>query len=351
MGCRTRSAGGSRREPQAAIRRGARIDHNSVVVRRLWRPGPPYTNMPRSAASHPGVSVPPSLRTRRAPLRTAGALLALLPVLVLFARAAAAADGYSPDDTYLPQKREIGSPITDRLALTVSYIRAKVHTTLRIDPTGVPLGGTTLSGERDLALPSSNPDGRVELMVRMGERSRLRVDYLQLDRSGEAMLSHPIIFGNQTFPANEQLSSALDWKTMGFTYTYAFLQTDRFEAGAGLGVHLIEADAIGTVPTPYQSHESSAAGAFPTIALDAMWRISSRFAFTARGQYFGATVSGFTGSLGDYHGDFQYRWRSVLAVGAGYSYTRASFESLTHGSPGRYLMSVAGPELFARVSF
>lgn len=296
-----------------------------------------------------GSSPAAFLRHRRA--RAALLAAGVAAVGIVGAGIAAAADGYSPGDTYLPTDRAIGSPITDRLALRVSYLPAEVHTTMRIDPTGVPFGGTTLSGERDLALPQSNPDGRVELTVRIGERDRLRVDYLQLDRTGDTVLSRTVIFGNQIFFANDDVNTSLDWKTMGFTNTYAFLQTDRFEAGAGIGVHLIQADAIGSVPARFVSHETSESGAFPTLALDTMWRISRRFAFTARGQYFGATVKGFSGSLGDYHGDFQYRWRSVFAIGLGYSYTRASFQSVSHGTPGRITLSLAAPELFARVSF
>ncbi|MGH8220548.1 MAG: hypothetical protein ACREUT_18595 [Steroidobacteraceae bacterium] len=265
---------------------------------------------------------------------------------------AIAADGLSGSDAYVPHTRETGNPITDRVALRISYTQATAHTTLRVDPSGVPNGGTTVSGERDLGLPSSNPDGRVELMVRMGERNRLRVDYLQLDRTGDALLNRTIIFGNQTFLANGEAASSLNWKTMGFTDTYAFVQTRSFEAGAGLGVHLISADATGSVPALYQSHQTSEAGAFPSVALDMMWRISSRFAFTGRGQYFGATAGVFSGSFGEYHGDFQYRWRSPLAIGIGYSYTRASFQSVSHeGTPGRFVLSLAGPELFVRVSF
>ncbi|MGH8261611.1 MAG: hypothetical protein ACREUG_18185, partial [Steroidobacteraceae bacterium] len=123
------------------------------------------------------------------------------------------------------------------------------------------------------------------------------------------------------------------------------------EAGAGLGIHLIDADATGSVPATHQSHEASEAGAFPTLALDAMWRISSRFAFTGRGQYLGGTVHGYSGAYGDYHADFQYRWRAPFAVGLGYSYTRASFQAVKGSNPGRFAMSVAGPEIFARASF
>lgn len=289
---------------------------------------------------------------RALPAHCAAALLcAALIVCSGIPGRAAAADGYSADDGYVPRVREIGNPITDRLALTVAYVQAKAHTTLRIDPTGVPFGGTTVSGERDLGFASSNPDGRVGLVVRLGDRSRVRVDYLQLDRSGDARLGRTIVFGNQTFLVNNEAVSSLDWKSMGFTYTYAFLQTRRFEAGAGIGVHLLSGDVIGSVPALFQSHETSAAGALPTIALESMWRISSRFAFTGRGQYLGATLHTFSGSFGDYHADFQYRWRSPFAIGIGYSYTRVSFESVSHGSrPGRFVMSIGGPELIFRLS-
>jgi hypothetical protein len=296
------------------------------------------------------MSIAPA-RSSRPFRRVAVPLLLCAAATATAATAVRAADGYAADDAYLPRKRAVSSPITDRFALRATYIPATVHTVLRVDPKGVPLGGTTLSAERDLGLASSNPDGRLELMARLGERNRLRVDYVQLDRSGNAQLGRTIVFGDETFLANEEAHTTLNWKMMGFTYTRALVQTDRFEAGAGLGIHLIQVDAIGAVPALFESHETSEVGAFPTIALEAMWRISRRFAFTGRGQYFGTTINGFTGSLGDYHGDFQYRWRSALAIGVGYSYMRASFQSLTHGTPGRFTLSMAGPELFARVAF
>ena len=295
----------------------------------------------------------PSVTLRTLPVQLAAALAAFAALIVCSGAPgrAAAADGYSTSDTYVPAAREIGNPITDRLALRITYTPATAHTTLRIDPTGVPNGGTTLSGERDLGLAKTNQDGRVELMLRLGTRDRIRVDYLQLDRTGDALLTHTVVFGNQTFLANEEAVSTLNWKTMGFTYTHAFLQTRSVEVGAGVGVHLIQTDVLGTVPATFQSHETSSAGAYPTIALETMWRISSRFAFTGRGQYLPAETRGLTASYGDYHGDFQYRWRSPFAIGIGYSYMRANFQSITHSTPGRLTLSLAGPELFVRVSF
>jgi hypothetical protein len=260
------------------------------------------------------------------------------------------ANGATSADGYSPPSGSVG-PITDHFALLLAYFPATVHTQLRLDPTGTPYGGTPLSGENDLGLARKNPDGLLELTFRMRERNRMRVDYFQLDRSGNVLIGRTVVFGNETFDAGNAVQTTLDWKMMGFTYTHAFIQTDRFELGAGLGVHLLEADATGSDPTLIESHETATTGAFPTVALDAMWRISRRFAFTAHGQYFGKTIGRFSGSLGEYHGDFQYRWSPPFAIGLGYSYVRASFETVSGSTPGRIVLAVQGPEAFVRVSF
>jgi hypothetical protein len=276
---------------------------------------------------------------------------ACLAPLVAAADGSTGADGYTSADGYSPPGG-IASPITDHFDMLVAYFPATVHTRLRLDPTGVPYGGTPLSGEDDLGLARRNPDGLLELTFRMRERNRMRVDYFQLDRSGNVILGHQVVFANQTFAAGDAVNTTLDWKMMGFTYTRAFIQTDRFEVGAGIGVHLLDADVTGTDSTLAETHEAAQTGAFPTVALETMWRISSRFAFTGRGQYFGATVHQFSGSLGEYHGDFQYRWRPTFAVGLGYSYMRASFADPTSSStPGRIALAAQGPEMFVRVSF
>jgi hypothetical protein len=70
-----------------------------------------------------------------------------------------------------------------------------------------------------------------------------------------------------------------------------------------------------------------------------------------RAQYVRASLNGFSGSLGDYHGDFQYRWRRNFSIGLGYSYFRQSYENAAHTNTGLLIMAIQGPEAFLRVSF
>ena len=103
------------------------------------------------------------------------------------------------------------------------------------------------------------------------------------------------------------------------TYTYSVFKTDRFEAGFGAGIHMIEAHAEGGEPGTLNHEKSDNVGIFPTIALNAAYRISKRWAATIRGQQFSASPEKFDGKMADYHGDIQYRMRGNMAFGLGYS--------------------------------
>ncbi len=282
---------------------------------------------------------------------TAAALLAIqaLP-------AHAERDPWSGAPIKPDKSRKTTSPITDRFYVRGTFFNPALSTTLRIDTQSPAAGvagitGTTVSGERDLGMAARKPQGRIEIMFRLRERSRLRVDYFATDRGANHTISRDIQFGNETFLANDQVTSSLDWRQFGLTYTYSFIRTDRFEVGTGLAVYFLEADARGTVEAKQLRQEVTGAGAFPTIPLDLTWRISRRFALVVRGQYFKVSVNSFSGSLADYHSDFQYRWTPNFSVGAGYTIMRSSLDVNDANFPGAFRLNVRGPEAFFKVSF
>jgi len=245
----------------------------------------------------------------------------------------------------------VPSPITDRFAVRASFFDSIVHTSLRVDDNETATPGTLVNAERDLGLPERVYQGRVELYIRMRERNRLRVDYFESDRSGSQLLTKPIDFAGKTFLPGDQTFSELDLRMFGLTYTYSILRTERLELGGGLGVYLLQGDARGQVPARELSQEVSGVAPYPTFALDGTYLIARQFAFVARAQYVSDTVKNFSGMLGDYHADFQYRWRPNFAVGVGYSQLRLSFQVQGGSFPGFVSLDVSGPEAFFRVSY
>jgi hypothetical protein len=245
------------------------------------------------------------------------------------------------------------SPITDRFYVKGTYYPAHVKTIVQVNQHNAPPGifGTTLSAERDLGQTSRLNQGRVEMMFRFRQRNKIRVDWLEVDRTATHQINQNISFGNQTFLAAALLQSEIDWRIFTVTYTYEVIHNDRMELGLGLAAHLLQAEAMAQVNSTMQRQDVSGAGAFPTIPLDFVFRISRRWSVTWRGQYFHASLNNFDGYLADVHEDVQYRWKDNFAVGVGYQSIRAKLALNTGNFPGQFHMSLEGPELFFRVSF
>ena len=281
--------------------------------------------------------------------------LALAAAIFAFQAAPALAERDPNSGAPLPPstKHETPSPITDRFYVRGIYYAPHVNTQMHIDPHNAAPGvfGTSLNAERDLGLDSRLNQGRMELMFRLRERNKLRVDFLEVNRTATHQLAQAIDFGDEHFATNSLVSSFIDWRIFGLTYTYSLYRSDRLEIGTGLGVHQLQAEARAEVTATQQRQDVSGAGAFPTIPLDFAWRISRRWAVTARAQYFHAALNDFDGWLADVHEDIQYRWKPNFAVGIGYSSIRAKLDLHTGSFPGGFALSVTGPEAFFRVSF
>jgi hypothetical protein len=254
------------------------------------------------------------------------------------------------DDSPPPKRPADPSPITDHLALEALFFWGRVNTFGQFN-SGTGVVGTPLSAEKDLGLNNQAYQPRFELMFRLRPRHRLRVNFFDLRRNGSTTLDSTILFGDQAFQAGRPLRSSINWRQMDVTYTYSFLRGERYELGAGLAVHLLEAEAIAQQPgTPLRT-DYNQAGPFATVALDGSYLIAKHWSFNARANYMHITVHNFTGELEDYHADVQYRWRRNFAVGAGYDYSQAEVDIRNRDPSGIVRLRINGPQLFLRVSY
>ena len=255
-----------------------------------------------------------------------------------------------------PRAAAPASPVTDQFAFRAGYYLGSASTEGRVDKTATNSTGTPFSLEDDFHFSPQAHQLRVEMMFRMRDRNRLRVDMWELNRTSVASPPSNITYGGNTFTPADSVHSRFDWRQIDFTYTYSLLRGERYELGLGLGLHLLQAEAEAQVAAgagrPTAVHEDfSGAGPFATVAIDGSWRITRRFAFSARGQYLRLHVSSLTASLNDYHADVQFRWRPSLAVGLGYQSTQTRLEVQDSANNGYMSLDFKGPELFLRTSF
>ncbi len=247
-------------------------------------------------------------------------------------------------------ERPLASPLTDYFALRLTYFQPALSTDGRFDSDAGTVG-TPFSGEDDLGLDDEANQGRMELAFRMRERHLLRVDYFKLSRYGENTLTRPINFRNQVFRANDRVATNLDWRMLGFNYTWMALRRESYEFGVGAGLHLAEADSRAEVRARNIRETGSGTVILPTLGIDGTWRFARRWSVGGFLRYLSVSTGDGDGSFADYHFDVQYRWKPNVAVGLGYSAISLDAEVSEADLPGKLAIEAAGPELFFRVSF
>jgi hypothetical protein len=257
-----------------------------------------------------------------------------------------------PSEALKPEKNDIASPVSDRFYVSGIAFQGSVATQMRVDSTNAATpDGTLLSAEDDLGLDDTIEQAQLEFDVRLKERNHVRVDYFKLDRFHQVVLPEDIDFGDFSFDAGDSFRSQLDWRALSLTYTYSLFKAERFEAGLGLGLHIFEIHAEGGQPGTLNRDRGDEAGAFPTVAANAAFRISKRWAVTARINALKVDVDDGSGQYVDTHADIQYRWRKNLAVGIGYSSLSIDLDLIDVDEPFFFNLDTKGPEIFFRAAF
>jgi hypothetical protein len=257
-----------------------------------------------------------------------------------------------PSEALKPETSDIASPISDRFYLRGIAYQGNVATQMRVDSTNAAFpDGSLLNAEEDLGLDDVIEQARIEFDVRMSERNHVRIDYFKLDRFGEVILPNAISFGDFNFNAGARFRSKLDWRTLSLNYSYSLLKGERFEAGLGLGLHIFEIHAEGSQPGTLNRDRGEEAGIFPTAGVNAAFRISKRWAVTARYNALQVDVDEGSGTYVDGHADIQYRWRKNFAVGLGYNLLDIDLTLVDVDEPFFFNLNAKGPELFFRAAF
>lgn len=244
------------------------------------------------------------------------------------------------------------SPTGERVRLSLGVVHQSSTTGIRLDSSqGVP--GTPIDLQSLFGLDRSDFEPKFQVMVRAGERHRLRFDYFGLDRTGRTTLNSPVVFRDVLLQAGDPVESRLSLRTLGISYEYSFLHREKFELAATVGINEtdISARARVTTQTRHINQQEDQAGPFPTLGLDSTYVLSKRFYVDARAQYFKVAVDHLDGSLGLYEMAALYRFRPNVSFALGYTATKATLNSRQPRTSGYFNFVSKGPELFVRIAF
>jgi hypothetical protein len=259
-----------------------------------------------------------------------------------------------PSEALKPKSLDIASPISDFFYMRGTYFQGAVATQLRLSSTGSDPGlpdGDLTKIEDDFGLDDTIDQARIEADIRMGERNHVRLDYFKMDRFGQVLAQRDVAVGDFDFETGDTIRTKFNWRVISLTYTYSLFKSERFEAGAGIGMHIVETKFEISEPGTASRAQFTEVAPFATIAVNGAFRISKRWAVTARGQTFTLNRDSYDGTLSDYHADIQYRWRKNFAIGLGYTKLFAELNLHDADQPVFCNLDTNGPELFFRASF
>ncbi len=244
------------------------------------------------------------------------------------------------------------SPTDDRFRVSLGAMHVSSATTLRVD-SNTPLSGTTINGEHQLGLDSSDFEPKFQVMVRAGVRSRLWLDYFTLDRMASTTIDQTIMFRDVVLQPTDPLQTELDLRMLGITYGYSFWHGEKLELAATLGITSVQISAQAKVATEavHVNQSEDIAGPYPTPGFAATWVLSKHFYLDGRVQSLHLHIHEYDGTLGMAELAALYRLRPNVSFALGYTEVKADLASTKTHESGYFDFNTKGPEIFVRVSF
>ena len=103
--------------------------------------------------------------------------------------------------------------------------------------------GTNVDFEKDLGLDRKIGTFLANFQWQVSRRSRVLLNYFNVNRSSDHTLDRDIVFGDNTYHANSNVHSFFNTTIFQFSYGYAILSKPTYEAGLSIGTHIIKGNS------------------------------------------------------------------------------------------------------------
>lgn len=133
-------------------------------------------------------------------------------------------------------------PLFDKFNFKVGGSWVGLTTEIRLD-SEVAGAGTTLNFEDDLDLGSNKTIPTIGFQWQISKKHRIGLRWQDINRDSSSQALTEIKWGDETIPINADISLGFDISQMYFDYTYFPWVNDRWAAGFGLGLRVMDFSA------------------------------------------------------------------------------------------------------------
>jgi len=251
----------------------------------------------------------------------------------------------------------IGSPaaaqegsVWDSLTVSVAGFAPNIDSTVRLDTPALQ-PGTRLDLESDLHLSDSQTVYQVMASVRLTPTVSVDASYVQINRSGTAILEQPARFGDAMFPVSTGTRTAFDTTIITASVGYALWQSPRAELKATFGAYFLSLNASIESGTGGVTQSADASAPLPLVGGKLAFRLTPNITFLANAEYLSGEIQDFDGSIANYRAALRFAFIKNLAIGLGYDAFDLRLNSTQKDFPGRLTYRYAGPKAFFTLKF
>lgn len=193
----------------------------------------------------------------------------------------------------------------------------------------------------------------------MGNRWVLRFDTFGFDSSGTRTSARDFVYDDTTVTVGMQLQGGLDLEIYMLNLGYRFIDTDRWDVGAGLGAHYIRLDfgfeatlsANGDNVVVVGEAETKEQFPVPNLYAWTNYRFSDRLELTVSGGWLSAKYDNYDGELYFLRSALEFGVTDRFGIGAGYWISDFDVERERSKSTERYDVDLPGPYAYLFLKF
>lgn len=248
--------------------------------------------------------------------------------------------------------------LTDDFTGKVGLLFANTESNLAADGSIDSAIGDNIDFQKDLGFKDTDGVFAANFNWRFTEKFHASLEYITISQDASATLNKDISWGDLDFAEGANVKADLNVDIARLFVGYSFKQTDEWELGAGLGLHLMDLEAqlsgnatINGVPTTNATEKKDFLAPLPNIGGYGAYAFSSKLIVTGRVDWFSANTGDYDGGLLSMAADVQYQVFENIGIGAGYQYLNVDISVDTTDWFGGADYTYQGPKLYITINF
>ncbi len=195
-------------------------------------------------------------------------------------------------------------------------------TNIRIEGTGGLGLGTEIDLENDLNLDEELSTYRIDAQWRFFDRHRLNFSFFDLTRDATTLIGRDITIGDNTFFLGTTINSKWEHKLYVASYTWSFLQTNKYEVGLNIGAHVtrLKIQAAGLGPLGLNVEVDAVTLPLPVLGLTGAYAFTPKLVLKPAAGVFYLKIDEWEGSLVNFDLDLEYNALKYVVFGIFYNY-------------------------------